>query len=100
MKIEETLQIKRFVNDFINKEDRLYNFLRFGTIGIINTIHYYIWYLILLKLKVPYIISHTIAFTLSMVGSYFLNCYFTFKTKPTLLKFIKFPLTTLANYLI
>ncbi len=92
--------IKRYFNDFVKKKSNTFNFLRFGIIGVINTIHYYIWYLLLLWLKVPYVISHTIAFTFSMIGSYFLNCFFTFKVKPTLKKFIKYPLTTLANYLI
>ncbi|NMM61824.1 YfhO family protein [Clostridium sp. P21] len=93
-------KVKQYFNNLINKESSIYNFLRFGIIGVINTIHYYIWYLFLLWLKVPYVISHTIAFTFSMIGSYFLNCFFTFKVKPTLKKFIKYPLTTLANYLV
>ncbi|GAE03555.1 GtrA-like protein [Clostridium botulinum B str. Osaka05] len=92
--------VKQYLNELITKDDKISSFLRFGMIGVINTVHYYIWYLLLLYLNIPYIISHTIAFTLSMIGSYFLNCYFTFKTKPTLKKFIKYPLTTLANYLI
>ncbi|EJO5349482.1 YfhO family protein [Clostridium botulinum] len=92
--------MKQYFNKVITKDDKIFSFLRFGIIGIINTVHYYIWYLLFLHINIPYVISHTIAFTLSMIGSYFLNCYFTFKTKPTLIKFIKYPLTTLANYLI
>ncbi|AVQ39578.1 polysaccharide synthesis protein GtrA [Clostridium botulinum] len=92
--------VKQYLNELITKSDKISSFLRFGMIGVINTIHYYIWYLLFLYLNIPYIISHTIAFSLSMIGSYFLNCYFTFKTKPTLKKFIKYPLTTLTNYLI
>lgn len=94
------LNLKQCFNNFINNESKLFNFLRFGTIGVINTIHYYIWYILLLWLKVPYIISHTVSFTFSMIGSYFLNCYFTFKVKPTFAKFVKFPLTTLTNYIV
>ncbi|KOR26069.1 GtrA family protein [Clostridium sp. L74] len=92
--------IKKYFNELKTKDNKIFSFLRFGIIGIINTVHYYIWYLLFLYFNIPYIISHTIAFTLSMIGSYFLNCYFTFKTKPTFKKFIKYPLTTLANYLI
>lgn len=94
------LHLKQYFNDFLNNQSKFFNFLRFSAIGVLNTIHYYIWYILLLHIKVPYVISHTIAFTFSMVGSYFLNCYFTFKTKPTLAKFIKFPLTTLTNYIV
>ncbi len=92
--------IKQYFNKLKTKDNKIFSFLRFGIIGVINTVHYYIWYLLFLYFNIPYVISHTIAFTLSMIGSYFLNCYFTFKTKPTLKKFIKYPLTTLANYLI
>ncbi len=35
-----------------------------------------------------------------MIGSYFLNCYFTFRTKPTLRTFLLFPLTTVSNLVI
>lgn len=98
--MKNKIDFNQFLNDVFNKETKIFNFLRFCMIGVINTIHYYIWYLMLLKAKVPYVISHTAAFTLSMIGSYFLNCYITFKTKPSLGKFIKFPLTTLSNYLI
>lgn len=47
-----------------------------------------------------YVVSHLIAFILSMIGSFFLNTYFTFNSKPTFLKFILFPLTNLANFTI
>ncbi len=76
--------IKQYFNKLKTKDNKIFSFLRFGIIGVINTVHYYIWYLLFLYFNIPYVISHTIAFTLSMIGSYFLNCYFTFKTKPTL----------------
>lgn len=94
---------KRTMNgahQLVYKEDRIHNFLRFAIIGGVNTVHYYFWYLILLNLGLPYIVSHTVGFILSMIGSFFLNCFFTFKTKPTLIKFLKFPLTTLTNYIV
>ncbi|WP_343827387.1 GtrA family protein [Clostridium subterminale] len=81
-------------------ESKKFMFLRFAFVGGINTIHNYIWYALFLLISMPYMISFTLAFIISMIGSFFLNCYFTFKTKPTLSKFIKFPLTTLANYCI
>lgn len=74
--------------------------VRFVLIGIFNTLHFYIWYNIFLKLGIAYPIAFSIGFVLSMVGSFFLNSRFTFRTKPTLQKFIRFPLTTLPNYII
>ncbi|HAM80632.1 MAG TPA: GtrA family protein [Ornithinibacillus sp.] len=64
-----------------------------------NTFNYYIIYLFFLVIiNSPYIISHSLGYLISMVGSFYLNCYFTYKTKPTLKKFLQFPLTYIVNY--
>jgi uncharacterized membrane protein YfhO/putative flippase GtrA len=89
-----------FIKNLLNDNSKFYSFLRFGFVGVTNTIVFYMFYLIFLKLNIFYLTSYTIAFIISMIGSYFMNCFFTFKTKPTLMKFIKFPLTVLANYII
>lgn len=73
-------------------------FLRFVVVGVINTFNYYVIYLLLLYMGLPYIAGHSIAFGLSMIGSFYLNCYFTYKTKPSLKKFFQFPLTYVVNY--
>lgn len=74
------------------------SFLRFVIVGFINTANYYILYLLLLAAGLPYIVSHSLAFGISMIGSFYLNCYFTYKTKPTLKKFLQFPMTYIVNY--
>ena len=74
------------------------SFLRFVIVGFINTFNYYVIYLTLIYFQIPYIGSHSFAFVLSMIGSFYLNCYFTYKTKPTLTKFLQFPLTYVVNY--
>lgn len=74
--------------------------VRFIMIGVFNTLHFWLWYNLFLALSIQYSIAFTLGFILSMIGSFFLNTYFTFKTKPTWKKFIRFPLTTLPNYLI
>jgi putative flippase GtrA len=71
--------------------------LRFGIIGVVNTATYYVLYL-LLKHPLPYLVAHVLAFTIAMIGSYFLNCYFTFRTRPTLRKFLLFPLSNVTNF--
>jgi putative flippase GtrA len=38
-----------------------------------------------------------LGFAISLVGSFFLNTLFTYKVKPTMTKFLKFPLTQLVN---
>lgn len=77
-----------------------HSLLRFVLIGVFNTVHFWIWYNLFLKMNILYPVAFTLGFVLSMVGSFFLNTYFTFRTTPSFKKFIRFPLTTLPNYLI
>lgn len=75
-------------------------FFRFVIIGCINTMTYFMIYLFLLHVaSIPYFIAHVLGFFLSMIGSYFLNCHFTFRVKPSLGKFLRFPLTYVTNFL-
>lgn len=72
--------------------------IRFIIVGVMNTIHYYVIYLLLLySLNIPYIFSHLVALVLSIIGSFYLNSYFTYRTKPTFKKFLTFPLTYIVN---
>ncbi len=73
--------------------------IRFGIVGVLNTATYYGLYL-LLHIVLPYLAAHAFAFAVAMVGSYFLNCYFTFKTTPSWKSFVLFPLSNLANFVI
>ncbi|MBC3987209.1 GtrA family protein [Streptomyces sp. AC536] len=74
-------------------------FLRFGLVGVVNTGTYYLSYLVLLR-WMPYLAAHVVAFALSTVGSYFLNVYITYRTRPAWRTFLLFPLTTVANFTI
>lgn len=72
--------------------------LKFIIVGGINTLNYYVVYLLLLKLlHIEYMISHIIGFIVAFVISYYLNCYFVYRVKPTWRKFISFPITQLVN---
>lgn len=73
--------------------------LVFALVGVVNTLTYYGLYLLFL-LRLPYLAAHVLAFTLSMVGSFFLNARFTYRTSPTWRKFLLFPLTNATNFLI
>lgn len=73
--------------------------VRFGLVGVVNTGVYFGLYL-LLKLAVPYLAAHVLAFVPAMVGSYFLNCRFTFRTKPSLRTFLLFPLSNATNFVV
>ena len=85
--------MKKIKKLFINK-----NFLLFIFIGLINTINYNGIYLIFLLFS-NYMVSNIIAYIISMTISFFLNCKYNFKVKPSLKKFIMFPLTGLATFL-
>ncbi|MFG3204498.1 GtrA family protein [Streptomyces sp. NPDC048192] len=71
----------------------------FAVVGGVNTATYYGLYLLFLAF-LPYLAAHVLAFLLSMVGSFFLNARFTYRTRPTWRKFLLFPLTNLTNFLI
>ncbi|HDD6199224.1 TPA: flippase GtxA [Staphylococcus aureus] len=72
--------------------------LKFIIVGGINTLNYYVVYLLLLKLfHIECMISHITGFIVAFVISYYLNCYFVYRVKPTWRKFISFPITQLVN---
>ncbi|MET8951806.1 GtrA family protein [Streptomyces sp. NPDC004393] len=73
--------------------------LTFAVVGVVNTATYYGLYLLFL-LRLPYLAAHILAFALSMVGSFFLNARFTYRTRPTWRKFLLFPLTNATNFLV
>lgn len=74
-------------------------FWRFVIVGFINTFNYYILYLLFFHIVFnQYMVAHILAFLISMIGSFYLNSYFTYKTKPTLKKFLQFPLTYVVNF--
>jgi putative flippase GtrA len=73
-------------------------FVRFVIVGVINTLNYYVLYLLFYHLAgLNYMSAHIIAFLISMIGSFYLNSYFTYKVKPTFKKFLQFPLTYVVN---
>ncbi|HCX9183409.1 TPA: flippase GtxA [Staphylococcus aureus] len=72
--------------------------LKFIIVGGINTLNYYVVYLLLLKLlHIEYMISYITGFLVAFVISYYLNCYFVYRVKPTWRKFISFPITQIVN---
>lgn len=77
-----------------------HEFTRFIVVGGVNTIHYYLIYLLCLHLfQFHYFLSHMLGFMISLVGSFFLNTYVTYQVKPTWGKFIRFPFTQVVNTL-
>ncbi len=73
--------------------------VRFGLVGVVNTGTYFASYLVL-RLVLPYLAAHVLAFVLSTIGSFFLNCWFTYRVRPTWKRFLLFPLTTATNFVL
>lgn len=72
--------------------------LRFIIVGLVNTFHYYVLYLLCTEIVLlHYLVSHWLAFFISMIGSFFLNTYFTYRTRPSWRKLFQFPLTYVVN---
>lgn len=88
---------------FINVKDRgnLIEFVKYAIVGCINTADYYLSYLVFMDIfKFSYRISFVLGYIVSILGSYFLNTYFTYKQKPSVKKFLIFPLTYIPNFII
>ena len=71
--------------------------VKFGVVGLGNTGVYYGAYLVF-RLVLPYLAAHVLGLAVAMVVSFFLNCYWTFRTRPTWRKFALWPLTNATNY--
>lgn len=72
--------------------------MKFIVVGVFNTIHYYGWYMLFTELlSIHYLVAHWSAFLISMIGSFYLNTYFTYQSKPSWKKFFQFPLTYVVN---
>ena len=78
-----------------------HEFVKFVIVGCVNTLTYYVLYLLFLHVAhLYYFAAHIGAFILSLIGSFFMNSYFTYKVQPTWGKFIRYPFTQLANTVI
>lgn len=82
-----------------NRKEQFGQIFRFALVGGVNTGTFFLLYL-LLHPWMPYFAAYSLAFVLAMVGSFFMNTYFTYRTRPTWKKFLLFPLTNVTNYVI
>ncbi len=86
----------------VTKIDRLNkDFIRFILTGGLNTFNYYLMYLILFDVfDFKYLVAHITAFLYSAFVSFFFTTMYTFGERPTLKRFILFPITFLPNLII
>ena len=91
--------------DIISKKikDKSYilEFIKFTIVGFINTFSNYAFYLLFMNIcLIQYKMSYILGYILSLVGSYFMNTYFTYKERFKIKTFLLFPLTYIPNFII
>lgn len=64
--------------------------LKFGIVGIINTIFSLLLYTLLITMKINYIVSNISSYVISICLAYILNSTYVFKSGYSWTKFIKF----------
>lgn len=70
--------------------------IRFCFVGVANTAVYYAFYRLFL-LALPYVVAHLLAWAISFVFSFYMNCWFTYRVKPTWGRFVMFPTSAITN---
>lgn len=90
---------KSFFN--INHNESLIQFGKYAIVGCINFATNYVFYRIFMHFfHMPYKVSFTLGYSISIIESYFLNTYYTYKERFSWKKFILFPLTYVPNFVI
>ncbi len=75
---------------------KLWPFIKFCLVGVVNTLVSYVVYLGL-RLLLPYLLAHVLGWAVGVVVSFLLNCRFTYRVKPTWRGFALFPLSSIPN---
>lgn len=74
----------------VSLKNTVNQFVRFGFVGVSNTVIYYVCYVFLLYLGLNYIISNIISFSIGVLNSYLLNNKYVFKTRTDLSKYFRY----------
>src|SRR6185312_6728092 len=74
-------------------------FAAFLWCGAINTIVFYLLYLLLLQF-IHYMVAYSVTFLLGVISSYCLNTYFVFKVRFSWHKLLQYPVVYVIQYLL
>lgn len=83
----------------IMKSIKKYEILRFMAVGGVAAIVQYVVYVVLMGFKMPYNFAYAIGFAISLISNFFASNYFTFNTKPTLRRAVKFGISNGVNFI-
>jgi len=75
----KTLLLKLGINDIASARVFIWQFVKFGIVGLSNTILSLAIYYVLVFSQVHYLIAHTIAFMVSVLNAYYWNRKYVFK---------------------
>lgn len=90
-----------YINRLNISKNAVNEVLKYGFVGVLNTIVGYGTYFILIKLNIYYILASIISQIIGMTHSYIWNKYFTFRSKKRSLKeIIRFTCVALSTYFI
>jgi putative flippase GtrA len=76
--------------------DLVAGLVRYGMVGVANAATYYATYLLALP-HGGYLVAHAVGLGTAMVVSFFLNCRFTFRVRPTPMRFLLYPASQAVN---
>ena len=97
-RLKEDLDI---ISKKIKDKSYILEFIKFTIVGFINTFSNYAFYLLFMNIcLIQYKMSYILGYILSLVGSYFMNTYFTYKERFKIKTFLLFPLTYIPNFII
>ncbi|MEZ8632162.1 GtrA family protein [Vibrio lentus] len=71
--------------------------LKFGSIGVMNTVLSYLIFLVLIRLNVHYLTASGLSFIVGTLFSYTVNSRYTFYVQRNILDFTKFLSVTIAS---
>ncbi|WP_433801018.1 GtrA family protein [Actinomycetospora sp. CA-084318] len=70
--------------------------VRYALVGVVNAVTYYAVYLLALR-EVGYLTAHVLGLGVAMIVSFFLNCRFTFRLRPSWRRFVLYPASQAVN---
>lgn len=82
----------------LKSNTKIFEFIKFAIVGIGATAIHYIIYYFLQIINLQYNIAYTIGYFISFIFNFLASNYFTFRTKPTRNKGLRFLLSHLFNY--
>lgn len=91
------MDIRHQIHRVVFSDDGRAQFIRFGINGCFATGVYYLLYLLMQQWLHP-LVAHTVAYILGFFVNFYTTNLFTFRTRPTVKKFLGFATSHAINY--